>query len=358
VRIQYATIRRMLSRAVFDGVVRDNAARSVWKELPVSKAAKATGRRRSKDQVKAMGEEQLHTFLAQAVEDARHFVLFMTFAKAGLRMGEALGLHLVDPDTVTKELQVRRTLAAAERDGMGIEDRLGTPKSGEARSVEIGPTLADALAHHITQRRAQNLERGWDEERSPWLFVTEEGTPLDESRVRKAFARILKAAKLPARFTPHALRHTYASLMLAKGAPLPWVSAQLGHSSPQVTLDWYGWALPTGEKSHAARLDAPDEARAPLAKVVRERADNRHRARVVTSGDQNSTTDRSDVSKSLTGWSRCSGLNRGPADYESAALPLSYIGDWQDPDRIKRLVRRQRPARIEARAAPGRTRPD
>ena len=70
----------------------------------------------------------------------------------------------------------------------------------------------------------------------PWLFVTEEGTPLDESRVRKAFAAILKDAGLPARFTPHSLRHTYASLMLTKGAPLAWVAAQLGHSSPQVTL--------------------------------------------------------------------------------------------------------------------------
>src|SRR5262249_28990688 len=65
--------------------------------------------------------------------------------------------------------------------------------------------LADVLSHHLVRRRAQNLKEGWDEERSPWLCVTDEGTPLDESRVRKAFASVIKKAALPTRFTPHSL---------------------------------------------------------------------------------------------------------------------------------------------------------
>jgi len=62
-----------------------------------------------------------------------------------------------------------------------------------------------------------------------WVFSTEAGTPLDESRVRKAFLKALKAAGVP----PHRvydLRHTFASLLLARGVPLTYVSAQFGQA--------------------------------------------------------------------------------------------------------------------------------
>jgi uncharacterized membrane protein len=69
---------------------------------------------------------------------------------------------------------------------------------------------------------------------SPWLFATTDGTPLDETRVRKAFKATLRKAMLPLRFVPHSLRHTYATLMLSKGAPL--IRALASHSSD--VPDW------------------------------------------------------------------------------------------------------------------------
>ena len=134
--------------------------------------------------------------------------------------------------------------------------------------LEIGKELADVLERHLVRRRAENLKQGKDDASCPWLFATEVGTPLDESRVRKDFRRVLVQAKLPLRFTPHSCRHTYASLMLQKGASLVWVSAQLGHSSPKVTLDNYAWALPQGEKRHANLLDAQPIAKAAAAGIV------------------------------------------------------------------------------------------
>ena len=46
---------------------------------------------------------------------------------------------------------------------------------------------------------------------------------MDESKVRRAVRKVLMSAKLPLHFTPHCLRHTYASLMLQQGEPLPYV---------------------------------------------------------------------------------------------------------------------------------------
>jgi integrase len=60
---------------------------------------------------------------------------------------------------------------------------------------------------------------------------------------------ILKKASLPSHFTPHCLRHTYASLMLQQGESIVYVQRQLGHASIQLTVDTYGKWLPMGNKA-------------------------------------------------------------------------------------------------------------
>jgi integrase len=76
--------------------------------------------------------------------------------------------------------------------------------------------LARELRRLQIERKAETLKRGWGEV-PPWVFCSEAGTPLDESHVRKVFAKVLVAAGLPSHFTPHCLRHTFASLLLQSG---------------------------------------------------------------------------------------------------------------------------------------------
>jgi integrase len=42
------------------------------------------------------------------------------------------------------------------------------------------------------------------------------------------------------RITPHSARHTYATHKLEEECSIQWLSAQLGHSSIQITVDTYG----------------------------------------------------------------------------------------------------------------------
>ena len=46
----------------------------------------------------------------------------------------------------------------------------------------------------------------------------------------------------------HSTRHTWASLALQAGRPLPWVSGQLGHATKEFTLEVYGHAVPQEEQ--------------------------------------------------------------------------------------------------------------
>ena len=85
-------------------------------------------------------------------------------------------------------------------------------------------------------------------------LCTEAGTPLDESRVRKAYARALEAAGVP----PHRvydLRHTFASVLLARGVPLTYVSAQLGHALPTTTLQFYARWVPAKNERFIEAVD-------------------------------------------------------------------------------------------------------
>ena len=54
------------------------------------------------------------------------------------------------------------------------------------------------------------------------------------------------------RITFHGLRHTHATLLLLAGVNVKAVSARLGHSSIQITLDSYAHLLPEMEQ-HAAQ---------------------------------------------------------------------------------------------------------
>ena len=88
-----------------------------------------------------------------------------------------------------------------------------------------------------------------------WVFLNENMNPLDDSRVRKVFLRTLRRSGLPVQFTPHSLRHTFASLLLQQGESPAYVQRQLGHASIKLTVDTYGKWLPMGNKAAVDRLD-------------------------------------------------------------------------------------------------------
>lgn len=88
------------------------------------------------------------------------------------------------------------------------------------------------------------------------VFTSEVGTPLDaQNVVNRSFKPLLRRAGLPSiRF--HDLRHTCATLLLAKGVHPKLVQALLGHASIGITMDLYShWAPAMGDQAAAAMDD-------------------------------------------------------------------------------------------------------
>jgi integrase len=64
----------------------------------------------------------------------------------------------------------------------------------------------------------------------------------------------MKAARLSGHRV-YDLRHSFATELLANGAPITYVAAQLGHSKPTTTLQWYAHWLPKNDRRYVDVLD-------------------------------------------------------------------------------------------------------
>ncbi|HWW58258.1 MAG TPA: tyrosine-type recombinase/integrase [Sphingopyxis sp.] len=150
--------------------------------------------------------------LAQDVEDnaregwvgARDFALLLLLYGAGLRIGEALSL-------TGAVLPIGETLRV-------------TGKRNKTRIVPILPAVAAAVARYVA---ACPFPIGKDAS----LFLGARGGPLQPGVVRASVRSARRAMGLSERTTPHALRHSFATHLLAGGADLRSLQELLGHAS-------------------------------------------------------------------------------------------------------------------------------
>ena len=243
VRLIRAALSAMLSSAVDDAIIAANPALRLGLKLR-GHPDRLTSVERQQT-IRPMAADELAAFL-EATEHMTplYAPLFLLLGHTGLRPGEAFALRWTDIDFDARRLQVERAWSAG---------RIESTKTGARRIVDLTVRLVRRLRRLQVERKAEALRRGWPE-LPAWVFCTEAGTPLDESRVRKAFAKALEAAGVP----PHRvydLRHTFASLLLARGVPLTYVSAQLGHALPTTTLQFYARWVPAKRERFIELLD-------------------------------------------------------------------------------------------------------
>lgn len=141
---------------------------------------------------------------------ARDRAIFETLYSSGLRVGELVGLNWRDIDEELGMVMVRA--------GKGNKDRL----------VPLGEPALDALRGW---RRAMPV--AWEPD-GP-VITNLRGGRLTTRSVELIMRRRLGAAGLGGEITPHGLRHSFATHMLANGANLRSIQEMLGHASLATT---------------------------------------------------------------------------------------------------------------------------
>ena len=85
-----------------------------------------------------------------------------------------------------------------------------------------------------------------------------EDEPMPHVTAEKGFKRALLAAELPDHFSPHSMRHSFASLLLQRGESPAYLQEQLGHASIELTVGTYGRWLRKRPTIGSEALDRPD----------------------------------------------------------------------------------------------------
>jgi len=135
---------------------------------------------------------------------ARDLAILLLLYGAGLRVAEALSLS-------ASVLPIASTLRV-------------TGKRSKTRVVPIVPAVAQAIEDYA--RQCPYPLRG-----DVPLFVGARGGPLNPDLVRRAVAAARRRLGLPDTLTPHALRHSFATHLLGRGADLRSLQELLGHAS-------------------------------------------------------------------------------------------------------------------------------
>lgn len=185
--------------------------------------------------------EQIARLLKVAVRPEDTIVMLGVYA--GLRRGELCALRWDDIDWgegTHGRIWIRRAISGG---------KISTPKTkGSVRMIDIPAALLTNLkAYRQTCQDAKEKD---------YLFRSGEGTPMDpDNLAKRIFVPLVQRAKLPS-LGMHTLRHTFASLLIAHGESIKYVSRQLGHASIQITADTYGHLFRETSIAAMGRLDA------------------------------------------------------------------------------------------------------
>jgi len=135
---------------------------------------------------------------------ARDLAILLLLYGAGLRVAEALSL-------TARSLPIGTTLRV-------------TGKRSKTRIVPVVPAVREAIEDYVRQCPYPIAGD------SP-VFVGARGGLLNPDLVRRVVAAARKRLGLPDTLTPHALRHSFATHLLARGADLRALQELLGHAS-------------------------------------------------------------------------------------------------------------------------------
>jgi len=227
IAVTLTPLSRLFAHAVRRGLIEAN---------PVSKLDRSERPRVSRQERPVLNPDEIRRLLEAA--SPRYRTLLAAAVLSGLRQGELLGLHWRDVDFENQLIHVRTALDRKRKDV--------PPKTARAvRAVILMPALAEALRQH---KAATRFHRPDD-----YVFTTRTGTPQHAPHVglRALKPALEKAGLQPIRW--HDLRHTFASLLIAGGANITFVSRQLGHTSSQITLGIYAHLLDGEEQARRTR---------------------------------------------------------------------------------------------------------
>jgi integrase/recombinase XerD len=149
------------------------------------------------------------------VKNIRFMAFVMLLLQTGARIGEVLSINTEDINRQNKEIKI-----------------IG--KGSKPRTLFIRDKTLDCIDKYLSVRK--------DNQKA--LFATQNGeSRWQQTDAGRSFRKYKKMSGIQKEFTIHTLRHSFATLLLMRGAGINVVQAALGHSDPITTLKYYSGAV-------------------------------------------------------------------------------------------------------------------
>jgi len=196
---------------------------------------KVTAPKKDKKPVDALTEEQAARFFELLSTLPLDFHCMMNLlVTSGIRRGECIGLKWRDLDEQNRTIRIERNIVYNPHGGVIIS----TPKtSNSIRTVPITENTLHLLQEYKKQVQIEHpstiLKNAFIFPRNDDIFA-----PHDPSAVTRRVKRFMKNNGFPD-LSPHDLRHSCATLLLAQGADIKSVQEILGHADASTTLNFY-----------------------------------------------------------------------------------------------------------------------
>lgn len=163
----------------------------------------------SKSEVKRMLSYKEEGFLGE-----RDHVLFLFLYYTGARISEALGIDITDIEWTERRIRI-----------VGKGDKI--------RYLFLNRSFIPELRHYIGERQVYLAINGMKDDGA--LFIGKTGIRLPFSTSHIIFERYKSVLGIRGDFTPHVLRHTFATNLMDNGADIRFVQELLGHESISTT---------------------------------------------------------------------------------------------------------------------------
>lgn len=206
-----AAIRGLLRYFARQGFVAETAVTAVRAPKQPRRQPRPISESAARD-VLEMASEPAHSGAAAWVS-LRDHALFLLLYAAGLRIGEAMALK-------RGQAPISETLSVI---GKGGKERIAPILPAARRAI-------DAYLEHCP----------YAGDAADPLFLGVRGGPLADGIARKRMREIRRALGLPESATPHALRHSFATHLMAAGGDLRTIQELLGHADLSTTQRYTG----------------------------------------------------------------------------------------------------------------------
>ena len=223
----------MLEKAIDSDLLIKNVAKQI--------NCKIENKEQKERRVLTIQEEKL--FLKEA-EKSFYYNLFVVGLETGLRIGELMALTWSDVDLERKVLYVRHTLTYFRKDGK-YSFEWHTPKTKNSkRRIPLTKMAYEALERQRVKKleieqKGMSAPNGYED----LVFVTKNNNPTQqfivEEGIRACIGRIQKEYPEFERFSPHTLRHTFATRAIENGMQPKSLQKLMGHASLNTTMDLY-----------------------------------------------------------------------------------------------------------------------